>query len=110
MASMIYISHDNRFRLLIIQYLFPDYVVVLAQSITGTSTAPDLNAWVQCTNNIETVSYNAGYEIVKRWQCPSSSVGRYVYLYFANPTSTRLMCDVAVYAEEVAQSPTGGCE
>ena len=110
MACMIYISHDNRGRLLIIQYLFPDYVVVLAQSIAGTSTAPDLHAWVQCTNNIETVEYNFGLEFGKRWQCPSSSVGRYVYLYFANPTSARLMCDVAVYAEEVAQGPTGGCE
>ena len=67
--------------------------------------APDV---VRCDNLIDTVSQNQGIDLKKLWKCPSGSLGRYVFLHFANPLRDMELCEVEVYAGGASSSSTQG--
>ena len=54
----------------------------------------------RCMINTAKIIYSVGQDYFdngKRWQCPSGSMARYVYLYFENPTSETCPIEVEVY-------------
>ena len=86
-------------------FFVPDYVVLVGESDKNILINTDDPSLVRCTNNTETIEMTSALDVKKRWQCPCGSVGRYVYLFFKNPTMSTVICDIEVYAENTPCSP-----
>ena len=50
-----------------------------------------------CTTINKQTALTMGDDIETEWQCPCGSTGSCVYLYFINPTSETLLCELAIY-------------
>ena len=87
-------------------FIFSVYEVILGDSDTNILTEPKFSTMKRCSNNIETIPRNDGIDLTKRWQCPTGSFGRYVYLYLINPTYDTELCEIEVYAQTISSSST----
>ena len=81
-------------------FSFSEYVVILDNSPHFALTATESSTMDRCMINTAKIIYSVGQDYFdngKRWQCPSGSMARYVYLYFENPTSETCPIEVEVY-------------
>ena len=91
-------------------FWFPEYVVILSDINKNILINTDDPTLVRCTVNTETNILSNLFDIRKRWKCPCGSVGRYVYLFFKNPSEGTAVCEVEVYADDTPCISIRSCE
>ena len=63
-----------------------------------------------CTTINSATALTNDDDIKTEWQCPCGSMGRYVFLYFTNPSSETALCELEVYAADPPCIPVPSCE